>query len=112
MSNYDDFISSLQASIMGLAREILGGNADSAVADAKDFLEKAKNDLQRWTSLLQSGELSNDEFQDLVQSKRDLAQMHALTQIGISAMQMDQFKTGVISLIVSKAVQYFQNQGS
>jgi hypothetical protein len=46
---------------------------DEAIQDGEDFLNRTQDDLERWTRLLEEGELSRDEFESLVRGQKDLA---------------------------------------
>jgi hypothetical protein len=65
---------------------------DEAIQDGEDFLNRTQDDLERWTRLLEEGELSRDEFESLVRGQKDLAEMEALKQAGLAAAKADRFQ--------------------
>ena len=69
MNQFDDFIEAIRTGAKDLAREIFDGFEGQAKDDADAFLEKSKADLQRWTNLLAKGELTEQDFSDLIQAK-------------------------------------------
>jgi hypothetical protein len=100
MSKFDDFITVLRAGVIKLAKDTLKGFETQALSDAQAFVDKARVDLERWTKLLAEGRLSTEEFSDLVQAKRDLAELHALTDAGLAVIKLDEFRTGLMNLVI------------
>ena len=107
MSNYQAFIDALEAGVKELAQKTLHNFKDEALTDAKAFLKASQNDLQEWTGQLQNGELSKDDFEWLVQGRKDAAELYALKQAGLAAVKMDQFRTALINLVVNTATSTF-----
>ena len=69
--------------------------------------DKAKADLQRWTTMLASGQLSKDDFEWLLQSKKDLAELVALKQAGLAQVALDRFVNGLLNVVVTSAFKVF-----
>ena len=103
MFDFNGFISSLEDGIKKLASETLGGHKDIAIRDSKEFIEKTKTDLKKWTDELARGELSQNDFKFLVAGKKDLAELHGLKQAGLTLVKIESFKNGVIDIIVKAA---------
>lgn len=103
MSTFDDFLAALRTGIVQLAQDTVIDFKDQAIQDGEDFLQQTKDDLQRWTNLLAQGQLTRDDFQFLVVSKRDLAEMHALTQAGLALVAIQTFRDGLINLVINTA---------
>lgn len=107
MASFDDFVEALKAGAKDLAKEIFDGFEDEAKDDAKAFLEKTKQDMQRWTKFLAQGELTEQDFSDLVQAKKALAEIHALRQKGVALTKLERFRTGLINLVIDTAFDVF-----
>lgn len=103
MFDFNAFMSSLEAGIKKLASDTLGGHKDVAINDSKEFLEKTKADLKKWTEELSRGYLSKDDFKFLVAGKKDLAELHGLKQAGLALVKIESFKNGVIDIVVNAA---------
>jgi hypothetical protein len=63
--------------------------------------------LERWTTLLAIGKITGQDFSDLVQAKKALAELHALTQAGVVVIKLVRFRSGIINLIVETAFEVF-----
>lgn len=107
MGTFDEFVQSLADGSKALARDIFDGFEDEALEDAKAFIEKSKDDLQRWTMLLAKGHIVEQDFSDLVQAKKALAEIHILRQKGIALIKLERFRTGFINLVIDTAFDVF-----
>lgn len=106
-TKFDDFVEAVLEGAKELAKEIFNGFEGQAKEDAKAFVTKAKTDLKRWTKLLADKKLTEQDFGDLVQAKKALAEIHALTQAGIVLTKLERFRSGLINLVIDKAFEVF-----
>ena len=86
-----------------LAQQQFKQYTHQAVSDVRDFLERSKDNLKRWLEELVRGDLDKDEFESLVKGQADVAEMRALKQAGLAAVQIDTFTNGVLDIVVSAA---------
>jgi hypothetical protein len=107
MSNFDDFLEAIKSGAKDLARENFDGFDDEVREDTDAFLEKTKVDLERWTKLLAQGEINEEDFSDLVDAKKALAEMFALRQKGLALIKLEKFRKGFINLVVETAFSVF-----
>ena len=107
MAKFNEFLKKLKNGIIDLAKDTLSDFKDQAIKDADLFINDTKNDLKRWTKLLSKGELTKDEFTFLVKSKKDLVELHTLTQAGITLITIQKFRDAVIDLVINTAVDVF-----
>jgi hypothetical protein len=107
MADFDDFLDVLQDELVALAQSHLDDVREAAVSDGRQFLDESKEDLKRWTRLLEQGALSEDEFRSLVEGKKDLARMTALKQAGLAAVEIDRFRDALVERIVGAATRVF-----
>jgi len=107
MPGFDDFLSSVRKKLTNLVKRNLQDHRDEAIADGKEFLEKARADLERWTGLLAEGKLSRDDFEWLVAGKKDLAELTLLKQKGLAQVRVDRFKNGLLDIVIDTAVDTF-----
>jgi hypothetical protein len=103
MSSFDDFAKAIVSGSEALAKNTLQGFVDDARDDAKAFLEKNKGDLSRWTKMLIEQHMTKAEFSDLVRGQAALVELHALTEAGIALTRLQQFRDGLIDLVIDTA---------
>lgn len=107
MANFEDFVNTLKKEAKELANETFDGFEDEVKADAEAFIEKSKVNLKRWTKLLEQGEINEEDFSDLVNAKKALAEMFALRQSGLALIRLERFRKGFINLVVDTAFDIF-----
>ena len=107
MSKFDDFGNEIRAGVVNIAKGDLKDFLKEAKDDTNQFLAATKEDLKTWTKQLADGDLSKDEFEFLLRGKEDLAEMHALTQAGIAAAQIQKFRDALIDLVIDTAFKVF-----
>ncbi len=103
MANIDNIFKSIEAQTKALAKRLFKQYTKQAMGDVKDFLQKSKDDLERWTEELVQQEIDADEFQSLVEGELDVAEMRGLKQAGLAQVQIDTFTSGVLDIIVTAA---------
>ena len=107
MADFTTFLSALKDGVTQLVTKTFADHRDAAVKDASAFLEKTRVDLERWTKELGAGTLKKDDFEFLVNGKKDLAEMQALKQAGLALVRVDQFRKSVLDLVVGTAFKMF-----
>lgn len=107
MPTFNDFISTLEHDLLDFAKENLEEYKDDLLKDGTTFIEKTKSDLERWSEGLASGALSADDFEFLLKGKKDLAEMEALKQLGLSQIRIDKITNGLIDVIAGSVIKTF-----
>ena len=103
MADYNEFLEALKDGAKELAKETFDGFEDQAISDTEAFARKCEADIKRRTAQLANGDLTEEDFQDLMEGKKALAEIHALTQAGIARVKLENFRVGPINLIVKTA---------
>ena len=107
MPTFNEFLSTIKDDLLEFAKENFEEYKDELLKDGNEFVKKAKKDLERWTDGLASGALSKADFEFLLKGKRDLAEMEALKQLGLSKIRVNRITNGVIDVVVGSAVKTF-----
>lgn len=102
--NFDQFLDAVKNGVGDLAKTEGVDYIEAARSDGQDFLNAIKHDLVVWMQQLTDGLLSQDEFEFLVNGKRDLAKMEALTQAGVGAAKVDKIRSGAINIVLTSAL--------
>lgn len=101
MPDFDEKVKDIINQLGPLAKILAKEYVEDATEDGKEFINKIRDDLKRWTEMLTRGEIPEDEFVSLVKGKKDLAEMKLLKQKGLASIKIDQFKGSVTNLIVN-----------
>jgi hypothetical protein len=101
--NFQAFEAAVKAGLPELATGTLQTAADDIRADVEAFLRASAEDLKRRGDLLAQGLITREEFEFLLKSQANLAQMVALSARGTTKARIGQFKRGLTSLLVRAA---------
>jgi hypothetical protein len=63
-----------------------------------------KDALQTWFKQPTDGQLSKEDFKYLVKGRKDLAEMTAMTQIGLAKIRVERIVNGAIDLVINSAL--------
>ena len=107
MADFEDYFDKLANNLEDLVKNNWKDFLDAAEADGKAFLLETKEDLKRWTRLLSNSDLTREEFEFLVESKKDLLKLKALKKLGLTKVRIQMFQTAVIGLIIDTAFDFF-----
>jgi len=107
MPNFNDFILTVKNDLLDFAKENLEKYKDELLKDGTQFVKKTKSDLERWTEGLASGTLSPADFEFLLKGKKDLAEMEALKQLGLSKIRITKVTNSIIDVIAGSAIRTF-----
>lgn len=99
MADFSEILGDIRAGVVTLAKATVQNYVDAAVTDAEEFLGGTEEKLKRWTLLLADGSLTTEDFEWLVRSQADLAQMRALKQSGLALVRVDEFKSSLLNLV-------------
>jgi hypothetical protein len=104
MPDFNQILKTAEQGIVQLAATTFANYKNQAISDGKAFLSAAKADLQNYTEQLAAGEITPDEFRDLMQDEADLAKMDALKAAGLAQVALDTFVNGAISIMITAAL--------
>jgi len=107
MATFDDYVKELRKGVKKLAQELVDGLQADAISDMNAFLRKSERDLKRWTRQLADGAITRQDFTDLVQAKKALAELHELTKAGVADTKLDRFRSDLISLLINTAMKVY-----
>jgi hypothetical protein len=98
--NFNQFLDHLKEELGAVAAEFGSELKDDLINDGLHFVHKTRHDLQSWSEQLLTGELSKKDFEWLLKSKKDLAEMEALKQKGLAQVRIDRLKTALLQSVI------------
>lgn len=72
--------------------------------DVKDFIEKSREKLERWSLLLAAGSLTEEEFSWLLKSQQDLITLKALQGAGLSKIKLNNIKNTIFKTVFQTVI--------
>jgi len=100
----EELIKLLKEELLVVLGESYGEYKKETKADIEAFLTLSKVKLERWTNLLQSGELTVEDYEWLLVSQKDLLILNALHQAGVSKLRLGHLKNKIIKTIVNTVI--------
>ena len=100
----EELLKLLKDELLLVLGESYGDYKKETKADVEAFLTLSKVKLERWTKLLQAGELTVEDYKWLLGSQKDLLILNALYQAGISKLRLGHLKNKIIKTIVNTVI--------
>ena len=100
MANFEDTFNELKGGLASLIIGTVKKRSEEALEAGKAYLESLKDDLKIWSQQVASGELSPEDVEWLVKSKKDLAEMILLKEKGLSMVAIDNFKNQLSQMLI------------
>jgi hypothetical protein len=102
--DFEGFLDAVGEKLTTIAGEISGDFRDAAIADGKAFIEASRESLKRWTMRL-------EDFADLLEGEKDLAEMATLKQTVMAKVQINNFKDALIGVIKETVAEQLGGDG-
>jgi hypothetical protein len=90
--------------VANLGQEIFRQRIQGATDDAVAFLKMIEKDVIKLHLQLAAGQITKEDFDDLMLDQKALAKMEALKQKGLTQAAIDQFVNGAINILVTAAI--------
>ena len=107
MPEFNEFLRELKESVIGLVQVSWSDYHNEAIKDGESFLTETKHKIEKWTRLLAGGDLTLDQFERLIRSQKDLAEMKALERAGMTAVRVDRFRNALVDTVVNTTIKCF-----
>ena len=101
MINFSQILEDFKNELMNLSSDLKDDMKDALLKDGLDFMDRSRADLERWLNLSASGQLSTEELEWLMRSKKDLAEMESLKQKGLALARIDRYRNAVARSAIS-----------
>ena len=105
--DFSELLNTVVEGITELLKSTLNNVATDFKADAQQFVEQNKGNLQHWASLYASKKLTAKDLEALLRSSKNLFDMELLKQSGLALIAVDKFKNDAIAVIVNSVSKLF-----
>jgi hypothetical protein len=99
--NFDQLFSDLKSGVETLATSSFTEYKRQAKSDGQQAITDLKTNLIQWTKELETGSLTKEDLEDLLQEEKALDKMVALKQAGLAEVHVDKFRNDIITMIVT-----------
>lgn len=99
MTDFSDLLEDIKTEVENIGRKHFSDYTEQALKDGQKIVANLQGELQEWHKQLLEGELNPQEFQFLLEQKKDLSRLQALKQQGIAKIKLEKFQNEVIQSI-------------
>ncbi|MGE4489639.1 MAG: hypothetical protein AB7E95_08860 [Kiritimatiellales bacterium] len=96
----NDLIGSILDGLKDLATTAAADEVEAFMQDASEFLGNTKDDLLKWAKQLKDGKIDEQDFRDLLEMKKSVAEMHALKRKGMAKIRLEKLMDQMLDCIV------------
>ena len=97
----EKLLAEIKAQLLELLKENYKDFVPELENDITNFLKQSKVKLERWTLLLIDKSLTQDDFEWLVKSQKNLLVLEALQTAGLSKIKLNNLKNSIIKVIIN-----------
>lgn len=98
--DFDQIYKDLQSGVVTVAEDSLKDYVGQAKKDGQLAISKLKDNLSLWAVEVETGAMSKEDLEFLLQGEEALSEMEALKQAGLAAIEIDKFKNALINMIL------------
>jgi propanediol dehydratase large subunit len=104
MSVVDDLLKSVESNLSEIFKTEGDELKNIIIKGTSDFVKSQKDDLERYTQEFISKKIGQDDLEDLLKGKKDLLEMHGLTELGLSEVKAQEIKDKVFQVITNSII--------
>jgi hypothetical protein len=107
MSKIDDFLDAVKHGAIGLAGEYVKGAKQRGIDDMLAYANARKADVERWADQLRQGQISAEDFRQLLLGLKDGAEIRGLRVAGVELARLQRLRDALVNLVVDSALKTF-----
>jgi len=104
MGDYNNFIGELKKNLQKLAAGSFSKYSSQLVQDGTAFAQKLEEDLNKWTGEYSLFEMTKEEFENLIKSKKELLEMEALKRQDLAKTDLNKLRNSIVETVTETAV--------
>ncbi|MFD1140974.1 hypothetical protein ACFQ4C_07635 [Larkinella insperata] len=99
-NNFEDIFQSLEKGVESVATSSLKEYLSQAKTDGQRVLTDLKDNLERWAGEVETGAMTKEDLEFLLQEETALDELVSLKQAGLAAVRIDKFRNSLINMVV------------
>jgi len=104
MGDFNAFIEALRNSLFELADNSYTKYAKQLLHDGTEFAKKLEGDLSSWSAEYSIHEMTKEEFEELVKSKKELLEMEELKKTDLPRTELNKIRNAIVETVTITAV--------
>jgi hypothetical protein len=104
MGDINVFLAALKNELAALADGSFDKYKHQLMHDGTEFAKKLESDLKNWSAEYSLFEMTKEEFEDLVKSKKDLLELDSLKHEGLPRTELNKLRNAIVETVTATAV--------
>ncbi len=104
MGDFNNFIGELKKNLQKLAAGSFSKYSSQLIQDGTSFALKLEEDLNKWADEYSIYEMTKEEFENLVKSKKELLEMESLKHLGLAKTDLNKLRNAIVETVTETAV--------
>lgn len=106
MGDINLFIEELRKNLNEVASGSFHKYSSQLIKDGTDFALKIEDDLMKWEAEYSIQEMTKEEFEDLIKSKKNLLEMNSLKQEGLAKTDLNKLRNAIVEAVTETATKH------
>ncbi|HSD63260.1 MAG TPA: hypothetical protein VLB50_05650 [Ignavibacteriaceae bacterium] len=106
MGDMNLFIEELKKNLLELASGSFHKYSSQLIKDGTDFALKLEDDLKKWAAEYSIHEMTKEEFESQVKSKKNLLKMESLKHEGLAKTDLNKLRNAIVETVTDTATMY------
>jgi hypothetical protein len=104
MSDFNDFLDKLKKNLSKIYDGTPHKYSQQIVHDGIDFAQKLEPDLKSWGAEYSIHQMTKEEFEELVKSKKELLEMETLKKENLPRTELNKIRNAIVETVTETAV--------
>ena len=104
MGDFDDFLDKLKKELSKISDGTYHKISPQIVHDGLEFARKLEPDLKSWGAEYSIHQMTKEEFEELVKSKKELLEMEVLKKEDLPRTELNKIRNAIVETVTETAV--------
>lgn len=104
MGDFNTFLEDLRKNLLELADNSFNNYTKQLIHDGTEFAKRLEEDLNSWSAEYSIHEMTKEEFEELVKSKKELLEMEELKKTDLPRTELNKIRNAIVETVTLTAV--------
>jgi hypothetical protein len=104
MGDFNNFLDNLKKNLSKISDGTHHKFTKQIVQDGIEFAQKLEPDLESWEAEYSIHQMTKEEFEELVKSKKELLEMEALKKEDLPGTELNKIRNAIVETVTETAV--------
>jgi hypothetical protein len=104
MGDFNGFLNALKNNLLKMDGDQHKKYSKQLLQDGTEFAKRLEENLKSWSAEYSIHEMTKEEFEELVKSRKDLLGMEALKKTGLPRTELNKIRNSIVEIVTETAV--------